>query len=193
VFSPSIDIDATWKPVKKYQEDVMKVREKDNEKLYFDSYRPDDLETIIQTQAKVTKLVKAQGRKKLFSILIVIDDFADDPVFTRQSKLLHSLFTRGRHISISTIVSTQKFAAIHPIIRVNATSLIVYRLRNYKELEAFLEEISGLITKKELNEIYNLATKEEYSFLYVNLTAKNVNNMFYANFKQRIQIEDESG
>ena len=193
VFSPSIDIDATWKPVKKYQEDVMKVREKDNEKLYFDSYRPDDLETIIQTQAKVTKLAKAQGRKKLFSILIVIDDFADDPVFTRQSKLLHSLFTRGRHISISTIVSTQKFAAIHPIIRVNATSLIVYRLRNYKELEAFLEEISGLITKKELNEIYNLATKEEYSFLYVNLTAKNVNNMFYVNFKQRIQIEDESG
>mgnify|MGYP003345871277 CR=1 FL=1 len=193
VFSPSIDIDATWKPVKKYQEDVMKVREKDNETLYFDSYRPDDLETIIQTQAKVTKLAKARGWKKLFSILIVIDDFADDPVFTRQSKLLHSLFTRGRHISISTIVSTQKFAAIHPIIGVNATSLIVYRLRNYKELEAFFEEISGLITKKELNEIYNLATKEEYSFLYVNLTAKNVNNMFYVNFKQRIQIEDESG
>ena len=72
VFSPSIDIDATWKPVKKYQEDMMKVREKDKEKLYFDSYRPDDLETIIQTQAKVTKLVKAQGRKKLLSILLLM-------------------------------------------------------------------------------------------------------------------------
>ena len=82
--------------------------------------------------------------------MIVVDDHADDPSFTRQSKLLHALFCRGRHNSISTIVSTQKFAAIHPIIRVNASALIVYRLRNAKELQAFIEEVSGVITKKEL-------------------------------------------
>ena len=82
--------------------------------------------------------MKASNRNKLFSISIVIDDFADDAVFTRQSKLLHSLYTRGRHNNISTVYSTQKFAAIHPIIWVNATSLIVYRLRNNRELESFL-------------------------------------------------------
>ena len=143
IFSPSIDLDSTWLPVKKYQTDTMKVIEKDSEKLYFNSYDPEDLEKIIETQHKVTKLVKSQGRKKLFSVLVVVDDFADDANFTRKSKLLHALYTRGRHNSISTIVSTQKFAAIHPIIRVNATSLIVYRLRNNKELESFLEEVSG--------------------------------------------------
>lgn len=190
IFSPSIDLDTTWKPVKKYQGDTMKVIENDKEKLYFDHYNPIDLENIISTQHKVTTLVKKQGRKKLFSILIVIDDFADDPIFTRQSKLLHGLFTRGRHNSISTIVSTQKFAAIHPIIRVNATSLIVYRLRNYKELEAFVEEVSGLVNKKELVEIYKTATEEEYSFLYINLTAKNINEMFFSTFKKRIQLTD---
>jgi hypothetical protein len=51
--------------------------------------------------------MKAPKRKRLVSVLIVIDDFADDAVFTRQSKLLHSLYTRGRHNRISTIVSTQ--------------------------------------------------------------------------------------
>ncbi len=39
--------------------------------------------------------MKASNRKKLCSILIVIDDSADDAVLTRQSKLLHSLYTRG--------------------------------------------------------------------------------------------------
>ena len=190
IFSPAVDLDHTWKPVKKYQQDEMKVVESDKEKLYFDSYHPEDLEKVISTQSKVIKLVKAAGKKKLFSILIVIDDFADDPTFTRQSKLLHSLFTRGRHNSISTIVSTQKFASIHPIIRVNATALIVYRLRNTKEVEAFLEEVSGLITKKELYEVYKYATEEEYCFLYINLVAKSIKNMFYKNFLERIELED---
>ena len=135
-------------------------------------------------------MMKASNRKKLFSILIVIDDFADDAVFTRQSKLLHSLYTRGRHNSISTIVSTQKFAAIHPIIRVNATSFIVYRLRNQKELDAMVEEVAGLTGKKELIEIYKVATAEEYSFLYVNLAARNVGEMFFKNFTGRIELED---
>ena len=190
IFSPSIDVDSTWQPVKKYQENNMHVIENEKEKLYFNHYDPDDLENIIETQHKVTKLIKKEGRKKLFSILIVVDDHADDPSFTRQSKLLHSLFTRGRHNSISTIVSTQKFAAIHPIIRVNASALIVYRLRNAKELQAFIEEVSGLITKKELYDIYKMVTDEEYSFLYINLTARTVKEMFYKNFTSRIELND---
>ena len=190
IFSPSIDIDKTWEPVKKYQTDDMKVAEKDNDKLYFDHYTPDDLENIIDMQHKIIKMLKDSNRKKLFSILIVIDDFGDDPSFTRQSRLLHSLFTRGRHNSISTIVSTQKFASIHPIIRVNAISLIVYRLRNQKELDAMVEEVSGLTGKKELIEIYKIATADEYSFLYINLAARNVNEMFYKNFTGRITLED---
>ncbi len=134
--------------------------------------------------------MKAQNRKPTLYILIIIDDFADDAVFTRQSKLLHSLYTRGRHNSISTIVSTQKFAAIHPIIRVNATSLILYRLRNNKELDSFLEEVSGLSSKKELLSIYKAATEDEYSFLYVNLAARNIGEMFFKNLTGRIELED---
>ena len=75
--------------------------------------------------------------------------------------------------------------------RVNTTALIVYRLRNYKELEAFVEEVAGTITKKELMEIYKFATEGEYSFLYVNLVAKTVKDMFYRTFKELIQMDDE--
>ena len=114
----------------------MRASEKGKEKLYFGHYNPSDLENIIETQRKIVKMMKAAKRTKSLSVLVVIDDFADDPIFTIQSKLLHFLFTRGRRNCISTIASTQQFASIHPIVRVNAVALIVYRLRNNKEVES---------------------------------------------------------
>jgi hypothetical protein len=115
----------------------MKVKETDKEKLYFDPYNIADLQNIIDTQHKVILHMKHNKLHKLYSIMVVIDDFSDDPSFSRHSKLLHSLFTRGRHNSISTIVSIQKFTAVAQIIKVNATFLCVYRLRNNKDLECF--------------------------------------------------------
>ena len=148
IFSPSIEVDATWRPVKDYIEKHMKVKDTKEEPIYFDHYDPDSLGNILETQHKITNFLKKRGDKRLFQILIIVDDFADDPSFTRQSKLLHALYTRGRHNMISTITATQKFSAIHPIIRVNATELYAYRLRNYKDLETSIEEVSAVYDKK---------------------------------------------
>lgn len=115
IFSPSVDIDHTWRPVKEYIEKEIKPSEK--EKIYFDTYQPEELQKIITKQHKVTEYLKSQGKTKLFQILIIIDDFADDPQFTRNSKLLHQLYIRGRHQCISTITSTQVYKAISPIVR----------------------------------------------------------------------------
>ena len=167
IFSPSIRVDTTWGPVKSFIAEHELCGE--NETCLFDHYNPEDLNNIIETQRKVTEHMKAQHRKKLYQILIIVDDFADDPTFSRNSKLLHSLFTRGRHSMISTIVATQKFSAIHPIIRTNATELFVYRLRNYKDLESFLEELSALYDKKTLLKLYEHATNAPYSFCTLNL------------------------
>ena len=187
IFSPSIRVDTTWGPVKSF------IAENDlcgeDETCLFDHYNPEDLNNIIETQRKIIELMKSQKRKKLYQILIIADDFADDPTFSRNSKLLHSLFTRGRHSMISTIVATQKFSAIHPIIRTNATELYVYRLRNYKDLESFLEELSALYDKKTLLKLYEHATDAPYSFLYVKLTAKTKDQMFFMNLNKRLTVE----
>ncbi len=156
----------------------------EKEQCFFDHYDPEDLEKMIKTQKEVVQYMKDKKKRKLYHILILVDDFADDPSFSRNSKLLHSLFTRGRHSMISTIVSTQKFVAIHPIIRTNATELFVYRLRNQKDLDAFLEELSALYDKRTLLKLYQYATSEPYSFLYVKLTAHNRDDMFYMNLSK---------
>ena len=135
--------------------------------------------------------MKKQDHNKLYSILIIVDDFADSPEFSRHSKILHSLYTRGRHNSISTITATQKFTSIHPIIRVNATELYVYRLRNYSDLQAFLDEVSAIADKKALLQIYNMAVDEPYSFLFVNLRAKSENDIFHIRCDKKIVIEDD--
>ncbi|MFM7983521.1 MAG: hypothetical protein ACKPKO_29765, partial [Candidatus Fonsibacter sp.] len=105
--------------------------------------------------------------------------------------MLHTLYIRGRHNYISTITATQKFNALHPIIRVNATELFVYRLRNMKDLETCIDEVSAVVDKKTLLDLYHTATSEPYSFLYVKLTARNKNEMFYHNFDKRLIIQDE--
>ena len=135
IFSPSIHIDYTWLPVKDYIKKDIKIEETDTDKFYFEHYEPEALSNIIHTQHKIIEYMKKNKYKKLHQILIVIDDHVDDPIFTRQSKLLHQLYIRGRHDCISTITSTQKYYAIAPIIRINSTQLYVFRLRNYKDLE----------------------------------------------------------
>ena len=191
IFSPSIDVDTTWLPVKKYIESEMKVKHTDEEPIYFSHYDPEALHKIIDTQHKVIDYMKKKNIKKLFSILVVVDDFADSPEISRHSKILHGLYTRGRHNSISTITATQKFAAIANIIRVNATELYIYRLRNYRDLETFIEEVSAVVDKKTLMQIYNMATSEPYSFLYVNLRAKTKNDIFHIRFDKKIEIEND--
>ena len=97
IFSPSVHNDPTFVEVKKYQREEMKVDDT-KEQVYFDEYRPEELENIINTQRKVIHYMKNTKMKKLYSILIVIDDHADDTKFVRYSKLLHGLFTRGRQL-----------------------------------------------------------------------------------------------
>ena len=188
IFSPSVNVDKTWVPVKEYIEKSQKV-DPNKEQIYFDHYDPEALESIVSTQTKLAEHMKAKGYTKIYQILIVIDDFADDPSFSRHSKLLHALFTRGRHSMISTIVSTQKYRAISNIIRVNATNLYVFRLRNAGDLEAWIEECSAIADKKTLLELYNIATAEPYSFLFIKLNAKKVSDMFYIRFDKRLELE----
>ena len=107
---------------------------------------------------------------------------------SRNSKLLHGLYTRGRHAFISTITATQVLVALSTVIRKNCTELYVYKLRNYRDLESLIEELSALAPKKTLLQMYNTATEEPYSFWYINLMAKNVNKMFHVRFEKQMTL-----
>ena len=86
VFSPSINHDSIWLPVKKYVKDELKVNE-EKEQCFFEEYKTEDLMKIIDTQTKITKYLKDQKQKKLYNILVILDDIADAPEIARHKKL----------------------------------------------------------------------------------------------------------
>jgi hypothetical protein len=188
IFSPSVNVDSAWLPVKKHLLEERKMAEKTEDKLFFDEYDPEALQKIIDTQRAVVQHQKQEKHKRLYQVMIIVDDFADDPAFSRQSKLLHSLFTRGRHLQISTLVATQKYNAVSPIIRVNASELYVFRLRSIQDLTTVIDENSALIDKATLMKVYRLATEEPYSFLFANLQEKELDHVFMVRFDWRIRF-----
>ena len=66
----------------------------------------------------------------------------------------------------------------------------MWRLRNAKERDALLLELSALYPTQILLDMYAAATKEPYSFWYIILTAKRKEDMFFLRFDKKITVVD---
>jgi hypothetical protein len=195
VFSPSVHIDSTWVPVKDYIENDMKV-DGSKEPFFFDTWEPEVLSEIVETQKRVIEESKKQKIKQLYGILIVVDDFADSPNIVHSNSgaasggsMLNTLFIRGRHMMISTLVSSQKLRLLSTTMRVNVQFMLVWRLRNRMELQSLLEEISAVYDTKTLEQMYQLATDEPFSFWYILFTARKKEDMFFLRFEQKMVLK----
>ena len=174
----------------------MKV-DNDKEPCWWDEFNVEDLERAIETQNKIIEYQKKTRNEQLFNILVILDDVSDNPAITRNNKLLNSLFCRGRHSGISTLVSLQYSSTAPPIIRVNISHLFYFKVRNFKEIEILQDELSAIVRSDNLHEIkkliykvYETATDEPHSFffLYINLLEKNPDKMFMKKFSQYLKI-----
>ena len=177
IFSPSIDID---------EQDLGVNTER--EQAYWDEWDEPALRRIIQQQRKITEASKKLEMKKLYQVLIICDDMADTPQLHKPNGALDTLFIRGRHMQISTWVSSQKLRLISAAVRVNIQFLCCWRLRNQHELDAVVEELSALLPKEQL---YEQATRQPYSFLFV-YYLKPKNEMFHIRFEERFALEKDA-
>ena len=190
IFSPSIEVDDNWRNTKKYLNEAIKISD-DEPSLYQPEFNEEVVSEIMDTQKTIIEHIKKNSKSnKLFSILIVLDDVADD-TSQRNSKSLKSLFVKGRHSHISVILSSQKGSLLNPVCRVNADSIYLFKLRSFQDLEPMINEFSALVgDKKEMMNTYKQAVEDkQYSFLYSNLKAKNINEMFHIRFEQYIILE----
>ena len=183
IFSQSIYLDRTYDPIKETQKEIK------NEDLYFETFDESALQNIINNHSRIISKLKEEKMSEMYNICIVIDDFIDDRRISNNSKALNSLFIRGRHSFISTICLIQKYISVSPMIRLNVSALMIFKLKNMKDLNALLDETSALINKKKLLEIYERAIEQKYNFLYINLMADNINEMFFINFDKQFRIK----
>ena len=125
-------------------------------------------------------------------MLVICSDFGDDSsVLHRNGKGsgLNRLFISGRYRGISTIVSVQKLTLVSTPIRVNATGLLSFRVRSQKEYEAIEGEVSALVGRHTFREIWEEATSEPYSFLFIRLNAPNLSTTCMKRFEQHFTFE----
>ena len=93
---------------------------------------------------------------------------------------------RERHMNVTWIISSQCLNLVGPVVRKNVRCMCVWRLRNYKEIDALCEKLSGIYDKKTILELYRHATEEAYSFLFVRLDAKTRDEMFFLRFEKKL-------
>ena len=71
IFSPSVNLDHTWLPVKEHINDKLKIKDDDKEDpIYYDEYDPQELLKIRETLTKITNHMKKQGKTKMFNIFL---------------------------------------------------------------------------------------------------------------------------
>ena len=193
--SPTATVDSSLDVLRRYVETNL---DQDPDEVFHDSVDVDFLEEQIRKQKRVMEhLKKTKAKQKGFGMIIIIDDLADvKRGLPRISKFVDGLFVKGRHWGVSIILSTQKMKLplISPTCRVNATCMFVFRLRNQSDLwESFIYELSALVGKYKLHDAYMAAVSIPYNFLFIDLLAKDVNNMFYSGFTKRFIMIDKNG
>ena len=99
IFSPSTGIDDGWIPVKKYIKEDLRVNT-EREQAYWEDWDEAALRRIIQQQRKITEASKKLEMKKLYQVLVILDDVADMPQLHKPNGALDTLFIRGRHVGI---------------------------------------------------------------------------------------------
>jgi hypothetical protein len=126
----------------------------------FDCYSSFDDEIIEQMKERQLALPKDKRPKQM----IVIDDSVG---LIERNSSVNYLATRFRHYNSNMIMSVQSFRGCSPIMRVNATCVILMNgIMNSKELEKINEEYGDLY-KQTLMYCYAKFAPNKYDFLYL--------------------------
>jgi len=130
---------------------------------YKSHYQDGDIMELLEKQ-------KSYGdREKMPLVCLVADDILSTNF--KKNNELSFLASRFRHYNIFYVITTQAFRALSPIIRSNATNVIITKQQNDNEKSKIFEEYAPLFQgEKKFNELYEQAINhEKYSFLYLKL------------------------
>ena len=156
VMCPTIRDDKRWGPVLKR----LKI-----EKEFISETWDDDF---------ISEKVKKHVDEHRLPTLLVIDDMIPIPGPRKNRTVFTSVFTRGRHwgndAGLSIITTTQFLRALDPIIRSNASNILLWFNSDKETLKAYEENASGL-SKKDWYELFLHAVRQKYSFFHINYGA----------------------
>lgn len=96
----------------------------------------------------------------------------DDLVLTKDLSMVEQYYIRARKLNVSVIFLSQSFFRIPKIIRNNCSYMVLLKLSGNREVNIILSEFGLGITKEQLVEIYEYATREKLQPLIIDMEAQ---------------------
>jgi len=117
---------------------------------------------------------KIKDKKDYERVLLILDDCCSDVKF-HQSDSIKKIFTRGRHVGLSLIMTAQYLYQIPPVCRVNCDFCACGQM-NKQGLEILTSEfLMGDISKEDFMKIYYKNTSN-YGFLVISNNSSSDNS-----------------
>jgi len=152
-------------PTAKKDEKMLELVEDIGDDQYYQELTEDNLQDIVDKIEYDTEMRK-QTKKPKPEYLLILDDCIH-MLKGKNGKKLAELITTNRHKLLSNFVLVQKWNNYLPtLIRSNLDCIAYWHTQSKKELKSFVEDMNG--KEDELMDLYNYATDEPYSFLYIN-------------------------
>ena len=144
-------------------------------KLPDENFVPDfskeGLEALIEQRKKLIDKKGIEWVGKHSRVLIILDDIIANRQFLESQTAL-TLFALLRHYLVSVVVLMQSYTKLPRALRLNCNGLFVFPA-SQSEVEVLKDEICPAgIKKKEFENVIDYATRDDYSFLYINNHAK---------------------
>ena len=95
----------------------------------------------------------------------------DDLVLSKDLSMVENYYIRARKLNCSVIFISQSYFKIPKIIRNNCSYMILLKLSGQREVNIILSEFGLGVTKEQLMELYEYATKEKFSPLIIDMEA----------------------
>tara|TARA_R110002167_G_scaffold25938_3_gene89498 strand:+ start:435 stop:1145 length:711 start_codon:yes stop_codon:yes gene_type:complete len=116
----------------------------------------------------------------------------DDLVLAKDLKMVENYYIRARKLNVSVIFLSQSFFLIPKVIRNNCSYMVILKLSGNREVTMILSEYGLGVTKEELINIYNFATKEKLIPLLIDLEAE-PDKRFRKGFTEYLDVSMFSG
>jgi len=101
-------------------------------------------------------------------VFIILDDLIGDNKVFKQQSLINNITIKHRHLGVNLVFTSQNPKSIPNIIRNNIDVYVLYKFANVKMvIDKIFEEVSGLLTESQFEEIYKHATSEPYNALVI--------------------------
>ena len=147
----------------------------------FDDYEMDDNKKIIfddgieETKEKKSKFLEPE-------YIFVFDDLSTE----LQSKSVVSLLKKNRHFKCKTIISSQYLNDLRPESRKQIDLWLIFKGLKEDKLQEIFRDADPDVSFDVFMQLYKNATKEKYSFFYVDCR----NSIYRRNFSDQYDIKE---